>query len=183
MRVLILIATVFASSTAALAQPDFDAFTAELRRAAKADDRHAIAAMIRYPLIVAIGDGLRVPIPDSATFLVRYDDIFTTEVRDAIARATGDVVIQRVDGQFRVTSIVVPPNESAPIPPVAAPAEGKDSCCGKPRRAPNRDSRRPSAHADCGRAAQCSHFRRGPFHCGPPIRGRRLSNRSTSSRQ
>jgi hypothetical protein len=127
MRVLIIVATVFALSTAALAQPDLDAFTAELRRAAQADDRNAVAAMIRYPLVVTIGDGLRVPIADSATFLARYDDIFTPEVRDAIARATGDVVIQPVDGQFRITSIVVPPNASAAIPPVATSAEAREA--------------------------------------------------------
>ena len=106
-----------------------DAFHAQLQRASQAADRNAIAAMIRYPIIVGIG-GFRVPFTDAAGFLARYDDIFTPALRDAIARASNDVTVEMVDGQPRITSINVPPApdaismSGAPSPPVDAPSGG-----------------------------------------------------------
>jgi hypothetical protein len=102
-----------------------DAFLAQLQRASQAGDRNAIAAMIRYPIIVGIG-GLRVPFTDVAGFLARYDDIFTPALRDAIARGSSGVSVEMVDGQARITSITVPPPEesSAAVAPVDAPSGG-----------------------------------------------------------
>jgi adenosylmethionine-8-amino-7-oxononanoate aminotransferase len=50
-----------------------DAFLSELQRASRAGDRNTIAAMIRYPITIAIG-GFRVPFRDAAAFLERYDE-------------------------------------------------------------------------------------------------------------
>ena len=103
-----------------------DALLAQLQRASQAGERNAVAAMIRYPIIVGVG-GLRVPFTDAAGLLARYDDIFTPALRDAIARGSSDVVVEMVDGQARITSITVPPpaRESVAVaPPVDAPSGG-----------------------------------------------------------
>ena len=78
--------------------------------------------MIRYPITVSIG-GVRVPFADATAFLARYDDIFTPELRDSIARRGEDVVIAEVDGQLRITSITVPRfADGAVAPGPASPA-------------------------------------------------------------
>jgi hypothetical protein len=89
---------------------DIETFRAQLQRAAQADDRKTIATMIRYPISILIGDGLRVPFTNADAFLERYDDIFTSALRDEIARAAGTdfIAIGPVDGQLRITSIAVP---------------------------------------------------------------------------
>src|SRR5687767_5930761 len=86
---------------------DIETFRAQLQRAAQADDRKTIATMIRYPISILIGDGLRVPFTNADAFLERYDDIFTPALRDEIARAAGTdfIAIGPVDGQLRITSI------------------------------------------------------------------------------
>jgi hypothetical protein len=86
-----------------------DVFLAELQRASQADDRAAVARMIRYPVTISIS-GFRVPFADAATLLARYDDIFTPTLRDGIARGTDDVSIAMVNGQWRIISITVPPD-------------------------------------------------------------------------
>ena len=122
-----------------------DAFLAQLQRASQAGDRNAIAAMIRYPIIVGIG-GLRVPFADAAGLLARYDDIFTPALRDAIARGSSGVVVEIVDGQARITSITVPPDADessvAGVPPVDAPSGG--SRRQEPRRIAIRVGPRPT---------------------------------------
>jgi hypothetical protein len=108
--------------------PGVDTFLTQLQRASQANDRNAIAAMIRYPITILIG-GLRVPFANAASFLERYEDIFNPPLRDAIARAslrpqtdrvamtvtqdeyaigTNFIVIAAVEGQLRITSITVP---------------------------------------------------------------------------
>lgn len=116
-------AIVFAVTADGLAQAQGDTFVAQLQRASQGNDRTAIAAMIAYPLTISIG-GLRIPIADAETFLARYDDIFTSELRDAIVRGTDAVVIRQVNGELRITSIVVPaPAGSTGTP--ALPADAK----------------------------------------------------------
>ena len=100
-------ALVWAVSVPAHAQTPLETFVAQLTRAVQANDRHTIAGMIRYPVAIAIG-GVRVPFNDAAALLARYDDIFTPELRESIARGTGDVVIEEMDGHLRITSIRVP---------------------------------------------------------------------------
>jgi hypothetical protein len=108
--------------------PGIDAFLAQLQRASQANDRNAIAALIRYPIIISIG-GLRVPFADASSFLERYDDIFNPPLRDAIARGsvleTEFIVVAPVEGQLRITSITVPHlaggANAAVVPPVDAP--------------------------------------------------------------
>jgi hypothetical protein len=101
-----------------------DAFLSELQRASQAGDRSTIAAMIRYPITIAIG-GFRVPFRDAAAFLERYDDIFNPTLGDAIARGSNGVTIEMVNGQWRITAITVPrpaAGESAPVAPPGEPA-------------------------------------------------------------
>jgi hypothetical protein len=97
-----------------------DAFLSQLQRATQAGDRNAVAAMIRYPIIIGIG-GLRVPFTDAAGLLARYDDIFTPALGDAIARRSSDVSVEIVNGQARVTSITVPPPADESSVAVAPP--------------------------------------------------------------
>jgi hypothetical protein len=105
--------------------PGVDAFLAQLQRAAHANDRSAVAALIRYPITISIG-GLRVPFANAASFLERYDDILTPPLRDAIARGsaidTAHIVVAPVEGQLRITAITVPPFTSGGSAAVAAPA-------------------------------------------------------------
>jgi hypothetical protein len=114
------------------AQNPLDTFVAQLQRASHDNDRIAIAAMIRYPLVISIGGGIRIPIADAPTFLARYDDIFTAELRDAIARRSDAVVIQRVDGEPRITSIVVPERAEGADAPASMSVEAKSSGVRKP---------------------------------------------------
>lgn len=116
------VASLWAASLPAHAQTPFETFLAQLQRASQANDRHAIAGMIRYPIAIAIG-GVRVPFNDAAALLARYDDIFTPELRGSIARGTDDVVIQEVDGQLRITSISVPPFAEGSTGPAQAAAD------------------------------------------------------------
>ena len=118
-------ALLFAVTAEGLAQTQLDTFVGQLQRASQSNDRTAIAAMIRFPLMISIGGGIRIPIADAATFLARYDDIFTAELRDRIARGTDDVVIQQVDGELRITSIAVPGPTGAAGPAATVPVEPK----------------------------------------------------------
>lgn len=117
-------ALVWAVSLPARGQTPFETFLAQLQRASQANDRTAIAGMIRYPIAIAIG-GVRVPFKDASTLLARYDDIFTPELRDSIARGTDDVVIEEVDGQLRITSIRVPAFVEGLAGPVQEAADSK----------------------------------------------------------
>ena len=114
------------------AETQLDTFIAQLRSAAQTNDRTAIAAMIRYPLMLSIGGGVRIPIADTPTFLARYDDIFTRELRDAIALRTDAVVIERINGELRITSIAVPEPAGGVDAPAPVSVEGKGGASRKP---------------------------------------------------
>lgn len=118
------VAFLWAATLPAHAQTSFDTFLAQLQRASQANDRTAIAGMIRYPIAIGIG-GIRVPFNDATAFLARYDDIFTPELRESIARGTDDVVIGDVDGQLRITSISVPRFAEGATAPAPAAVESK----------------------------------------------------------
>jgi hypothetical protein len=82
------IACLLALSAVGHAQtPGVDEFLTQLQRASQANDRNAIAALIRYPITISIS-GLRVPFADASSVLDRYDDIFDKPLRDAIARGS-----------------------------------------------------------------------------------------------
>jgi hypothetical protein len=101
-----------------------DAFLVEVRRAVQADDRNAVAGMIRFPITVGIL-GLRVPFKDAPAFLARYEDIFTPALRESIARGSQDVTIETIEGQPRITAITVPDMEaSAPVGALVEPSRG-----------------------------------------------------------
>jgi hypothetical protein len=93
-------------------------FVAGLRRAVAANDRRAVAGMVRYPIEVSAG-GLQIPVPDAATFVQLYDSAFGPAVRQAVmgarvatdARAPltlgGSLTISETAGGFRITGIKV----------------------------------------------------------------------------
>jgi hypothetical protein len=114
---------------------EIETFRAQLQRASQANDRNTIAAMIRYPITIMIGGGLRVPFADAAAFLERYDDIFTPPLREAVARAPGtDLIgVSSVDGKLWITSITLPRytgGEAAPV--ITPPAEMSKGAARKP---------------------------------------------------
>lgn len=132
MRTAILFNVLLAVATASAQGPTDDkaaAFLAELQRASARNDRQAVAALVRFPIVVAVGAGLRVPIADAQALAQQYDAVFTPAVRETIARAsikpggrvpvsattdklvigTNVVVASAAGGSFRITSIAVPP--------------------------------------------------------------------------
>jgi hypothetical protein len=99
-----------------------DVFLTQLRRATQADDRVAVAGMIRFPITVGIL-GLRVPFTDAPALLERYEDIFTPALRESIARGSEDITVEIIDGQPRITGITVPHASAEAVGPATAPAE------------------------------------------------------------
>jgi hypothetical protein len=105
------------------AQSPVETFLAELNRALQAGDRAAVAAAVHYPLVVSIAAGVRVPFSSASALLERFDEVFTPELRTAVASGATAVVetpegfilpnqtvtIARVGGQLRISRIVVPP--------------------------------------------------------------------------
>ncbi len=136
-------------ATLAHAQPALQLFLVELDRALHRGDRAAVAASIRYPVIVSIG-GIRVPFQDAQALLDRYEEIFTPELRDLISRgaeATNNTLaVARVGSELKIAAIVVPPVDpnlgSSSLPPtdrVVSP--------GEPRRIGLRAGPRPTRFA------------------------------------
>ena len=127
---------------------EIETFRAQLQRAAQVNDRTTIATMIRYPISILIGDGLRVPFTNAGALLERYDDIFTPALRDEIARAGGTdfIVIGPVDGQLRITSIAVPRDRDVVHPSTTPPVDTSKGGARKaePRRVGIRVGPRPT---------------------------------------
>lgn len=122
-----------------------ETFLTQLQTASQSGNRDAVAAMIRYPITIAIS-GLRVPFGDAASVVARYDDIFNPALRDVIARASvraeggtqqvrvsgdsyvvgaGDIVITPFEGRLLISSIAVPRFDgggSVATPPVETSA-------------------------------------------------------------
>ncbi len=101
--------------------------------------------MIRYPITISIG-GLRVPFRDAAGLLERYDDIFTPALRESLARGPGDVTVEMVDGQWRITAITVPRFAEEVMSPAARGVEAPRGAARKeePRRVAIRVGPRPT---------------------------------------
>ena len=108
-----------------------DGFLAQLRRAAQAGDRAAVAGMIRFPITVGVA-GLRVPFKDAPAFLERYDDIFTPALRESIGRGSQDITVETIDGQWRITSITVPNAPDEARAPSPSPGEMSRGAARKP---------------------------------------------------
>ena len=103
-----------------------DRFVRELRAEIARGDRGAVAARIRYPLVV-FAAGVRIPIADAAALRQNFDVVFPPPLKNLIATTppavTGDVAtiaanvqIRRDDGGLRITRIDVPMNAAASAP-------------------------------------------------------------------
>jgi len=107
-----------------LAATSADALLAELQRAVARDDRQAVAAMIRYPITIAVA-GMRIPMQDSAALVQSYDAVFTPEIKAAIrdGSAIRNKLIQvvSVGGTFKISSIASVARSGATAAPPAAP--------------------------------------------------------------
>jgi hypothetical protein len=101
-----------------LAATSAEALLAELQRAVARDDRQAVAALIQYPLTIAVS-GMRIPIPDSAALVKSYDAVFTPEIKAAIR--DGSAIRNKV---IQVTSVggAVKISRIASLPPSGADA-------------------------------------------------------------
>ena len=140
-----LIALLLLAPAADLRAQSPDALLSQLRRAVQADDRAAVAALIRFPITIGMV-GLRVPFKDAPALLERYDDIFTPALRESIARGSQDITVGIVDGQPRITAITVPhvPAEASPaVAPPIEPSRGAALRAG-PRRVSIRVGPRPT---------------------------------------
>jgi hypothetical protein len=140
-----LVAVVLLATVADSPAQSLDAFHIQLRRAIQADDRVAIAGMIRFPITVGIL-GLRVPFKDASALLDRYEDIFTPALRESIARGSQDITVEMIAGQPRITAIAVPDVPVEAKAPVGVPAESPRSTAKKaePRRVSIRVGPRPT---------------------------------------
>ena len=100
-------------------------FLADLKGASARRDAQAIAALVRFPLVVNIS-GVRVPVQNAAELVERFDAIFMPELRDAIAAssavksgegfalANNLVQVTSVADSLKITAITVPPAAAAP---------------------------------------------------------------------
>lgn len=85
---------------------------AALQQAIARDDRGAVSALIRYPIVVTSGD-VRIPIADAAALAQSYDAVFTPElkaaIRDGSAVRDGLVRVATVGGAQKIAGITLPP--------------------------------------------------------------------------
>lgn len=127
---LLMLTLASASTLAAQSAADDKAaqFLAALQRAAAGTDRAALAALVRFPIVVDVGSGIRVPIADATALAQQHDAVFTPAWRQTIARASikpggvkvtaganqlvignNVVVANAVGDAFKIVSIAVPP--------------------------------------------------------------------------
>ncbi len=94
----------------AIGQPSDDLLS-ELQRAIARDDRAAVAALIRYPIVVTAGE-VRIPIADAAALAQSYDAVFTPELKAAIrsGSAVRDKLIRiaTAGGAQKIAGITLP---------------------------------------------------------------------------
>jgi hypothetical protein len=130
-------AAVFVAATASAApQSSVDersatAFLREVQRDVARDDRRALSALVKYPLVVTAG-GVRIPIKDAEAFVQSYDLMFTPAMKVAIAKATSPSTLsalrmEQIGGAIRITGMTVPLAATPPAPAAAArrPARGE----------------------------------------------------------
>lgn len=140
LRVFVAALTVLSLVVVGRAQTQYDTFLSQLNTAVRRDDRAAVASLIKFPIIVSMA-GVRMPFPNAAALLDRYDDIFTPEMRGAIDRVDPNFLVITLEaGRYLLTSITVPPHESdiaSASPPHAIAAQ-------EPRRIGVRAGPRPT---------------------------------------
>ena len=73
-------------------------FLAQLKEAMAADDRAAVAAMVNYPMTVHASGGASVTYRGAASLRSRYAQVFTPEVKAAVAAAKPDNLFSRDQG-------------------------------------------------------------------------------------
>lgn len=101
-----------AATDAAAAVP---AFLSTLQAAVAADNRAAVAAMVRYPLTTYDNGVATAEYADAAALLAAYDALFTPAVKDAIARATPETLFTNIDGVMIGNGEIWIDNSSLPL--------------------------------------------------------------------
>ncbi len=143
MRVFVAALTVLSLVVVGRAQTQYNTFLSHLNTAVRRDDRAAVASLIKFPIIVSMA-GVRLPFPNAAALLDRYDDIFTPEMRGAIDRVDPNVLVITLEaGRYLLTSITVPPHESD----IASASPANAIAAQKPRRIGVRAGPRPTQFA------------------------------------
>ena len=143
LRVFVAAFTVLSLVAVGRAQTPYETFLSQLQAAVRRDDRAAVASLVKFPIIVSMA-GVRMPFPNAAALLERYDDIFTSEMRGAIDSADPQfLVITLEDGRHRLASITVPPHESG----LASTSPSRATGAQEPRRIGVRAGPRPTQFA------------------------------------
>jgi len=99
------------------AGPAAGPFLAALQRATAANDRRAVAGMVRYPLEVTAG-GLQIPVANAETFVSLYDTLMTPAMRAIIAAARIPAPGQRQNPAARTREGGLTLGEAMTIQPV-----------------------------------------------------------------
>ena len=109
------IARIAAAVLVVAGQPGGDLLS-DLQQAVARDDREAVAALIRYPIVVTAGE-VRIPIANAAALVDGYDAVFTPELKEAIRSGTAvrDRLIRVSDGPgaARIAAITLPAARAA----------------------------------------------------------------------
>jgi hypothetical protein len=122
-------------------------FVAALKRNVAKDDRKAVAAMIRYPILINTG-AVRIPFADAGALVEGYQLVFSPELKSAIAQsgfvppgqpsskyqvlvsdrlmtlAGGYIGAEKFDGVFRITRMSLPDSGTGSGAPLAPPTGG-----------------------------------------------------------
>lgn len=101
-----------AATDAAAAVP---VFLSTLQAAVAADNRAAVAALVRYPLTTYDNGVATAEYADAAALLAAYDALFTPAVKDAIARATPETLFTNIDGVMIGNGEIWIDNSSLPL--------------------------------------------------------------------
>lgn len=115
-----------------LDRAEVDRFVRELRTEIARDERAAVAARVRYPLIVFAG-GTRIPIRDAAALQQNFDLVFPPALKAIIASTApastseaatigANVQIRRDGDRLRITRIDIPLTAPAVPPAYGGPA-------------------------------------------------------------
>ncbi|MBI2233408.1 MAG: hypothetical protein HYU57_00015 [Micavibrio aeruginosavorus] len=90
-------------------------FLSTLQTAVAADDRNAVAALVRYPLVTYNNGVETARYADAAALIAAYDTLFTPAVKDAIAKATPETLFTNIDGVMIGNGEVWIDNSSLPL--------------------------------------------------------------------
>ena len=130
-----IVASMAAAQAPALDERVVAAFVRDLHGHLARDDRAAVAARVRYPLTV-FARGVRVPLPDAAALIDRYDAVFSPALKELVAAAAlprerresaggsivvgrrsatiaGALLVEPSDGTLKITGITMPLEQPA----------------------------------------------------------------------